>query len=119
MQKPTWLKPAVMGAIVGAAGTMILGFTQGGWFLGSSAERMANLRSTAAVTEALVPLCISQSKADPYTVAKLDQLSALKNTYERRDFVMKAGWATTGAAESPNSAVAMACAEMLSTEAQS
>ena len=119
MQTPTWLKPAVMGAIVGAVSTMILGFSQGGWFLGSSAERMAMLRSTAAVTEALVPVCVSQSKADPYTVTKLGELSALKTSYERRDFVIKAGWATTAAADSPNSAVATACAEMLSKPAQS
>ena len=45
MQVPSGLKPAVMGAIVGAIATMVLGFTQGGWYLGSSAERMAKEQS--------------------------------------------------------------------------
>src|SRR5688572_33295661 len=34
MQAPTWLKPAIMGAIVGGAVTMIVGFNYGGWYLG-------------------------------------------------------------------------------------
>ena len=37
MQTSTWLKPAIMGAIVGGVVTMIVGFNYGGWYLGSSA----------------------------------------------------------------------------------
>ena len=118
MIAPTWLKPAIMGAVVGAIATMALGFTLGGWFLGSSAERMAQQRSAAAVIEALVPVCVSQSQADPEATAKLEQLGALKSPFERRDFVMKAGWATMPAAESPNSDLASACGEALSKAGQ-
>ena len=113
MEAPAWLKPAIMGGIVGAISTMVVGFSQAGWLLGSSAERMAQERSTAAVIEALVPVCVSQSKADPETLAKLEQLGALETSYERRDFVMKTGWATMPAAESPNSDLAAACAQVL------
>jgi len=113
MEAPTWLKPAITGAIVGAIATMFVGFTQGGWMLGSSAERMAEQRSAAAVIKALVPVCIGQSKADPEATAKLAQLRALTSSYEQRDFVMKSGWATVPAAESPNSDLAEACVEVL------
>lgn len=119
MEAPTWLKPAITGAVVGAIATMVVGFSQGGWYLGSSAEKMAQEKSAAAVVEALVPICVSQSQADPNATAKLDQLGAISSTYERRDFVMKAGWATMPTAEAPDRNLAAACALVLSTAAQS
>jgi hypothetical protein len=119
MQAPTWLKPAVMGAVVGAVATMVLGFSQGGWYLGSSAERLADQRSEAAVTTALVPICISQSKLDPDATSKFAQFGTMKTTYERKDFVMKAGWATVPAAEKPDGNLAGACAEVLLKATQS
>ena len=54
MQAPTWLKPGIIGAVFGGIATMIVGFDYGGWYLGSSAETLAQKRSTAAVVEALV-----------------------------------------------------------------
>ena len=114
-----WVKPAVMGAIAGAIVTMLVGFNYGGWLLGSSAERLATQQSTAAVVQALVPICVSQSKADPEAAAKFQQLSAITSSYERRDFVMKTGWATMPAATAPNDDLAAACAEVLSKAAKS
>jgi hypothetical protein len=119
MKTPTWLKPAIWGAIAGGIITVVLGFNQGGWLLGSSAERLAVQRSEAAVTEALIPICVSQSKLDPDGTAKLAQFGAIASPYERRDFVMKAGWATVPAAVEPNSSLAGACAEVLSKAVQS
>jgi len=113
MQIPTWVKPGVTGAIVGAIATMIIGFSQGGWYSGGSAERMAQQRSDVAVIDALVPICVSQSKLDPDTTAKLGQLVAMKSSYEQRDFVMTSGWATMPAANEPNRDVASKCADAL------
>jgi hypothetical protein len=113
MQKLDWIKPAIIGAIVGATATIVVGFTQSGWVLGSTAERMAQQRSEAAVTAALVPVCIAQSKSDPNSMVKVAQLGTITSSYERRDFVMKAGWATAPAAEHPSGILAAACAEGL------
>lgn len=113
MQAPTWLKPAITGAIAGGIATMILGFNFGGWYLSSSAEKLAEKQSAAAVIEALVPVCISQSQLDPDTTAKLKAFHAVETTYGKRDFVMKAGWATMPAADRPNMSLASACAEVL------
>lgn len=115
MQAPTWLKPAIMGAIAGGIATMIVGFNYGGWYLGSSAETLANRQSNAAVVAALVPVCVSQSQVDPEGIAKLKAFSAIKSTYEQRDFVMKAGWATMPKADGPNQDLASACAGVLAT----
>ena len=43
-----WVKPAAWGVVVGAIGTMILGFSQLGWTLGGTAERLAVERTNAA-----------------------------------------------------------------------
>ncbi len=119
MQIPTWLKPAVMGAIAGGIATMAVGFNYGGWYLGSSAETLADKQSNAAVVAALVPVCISQSQMDPEGIVKLKTFSAIKSSYEQRDFVMKAGWATMPKADAPNQALASACADVLAKTAGS
>ena len=113
MQAPVWLKPAISGAIVGSVVTMFLGFSYGGWMLGSSAEELAGRRSVAAVTEALVPVCLGQYEADPERVAKLEQLRTLNSSYQQREFLMETGWATVPKAESPNRELADACAAVL------
>jgi hypothetical protein len=119
MQIPTWTKPAITGAIVGAIATMIVGFSQGGWYTGSSAERLAQQRADVAVIDALVPICVNQSKLDPDTAAKLGQLLAIKSSYEQRDFVIKSGWATMPAADDPNRDLAGKCADALVKSAAS
>ena len=113
MQIPTWTKPGITGAIVGAIATMVIGFSQGGWYTGSSAERLAKQTADVAVIDALVPICINQSKLDPDTTAKLGQLLAIKTSYEQRDFVIKSGWATMPATKDPNRDLASKCADAL------
>ncbi|HET6621914.1 MAG TPA: hypothetical protein VFG64_18395 [Dongiaceae bacterium] len=113
MQIPTWTKPGITGAIVGALATMIVGFSQGGWYTGGSAERLAQQRADGAVVDALVPICVNRSKLDPDTAAKLKELLAMKSSYEQRDFVIKSGWATMPATDGPNSDLASKCADAL------
>ena len=91
MKPPTWLSPAIVGMVVGSIVTVFVGFNYGGWVSDSSAERMANQQSTAAVVAALLPVCISQSRADPEAIAKIQHLGALGFWYDRRDFVMTTG----------------------------
>lgn len=118
MKIPTWLKPGVLGAIVGAVATMIVGFNQGGWYSAGSAERLAVDRSKVAVLDALVPVCVSQQKLDPNSGPKLTELIAMKTSYEQRDFVIKSGWATMPATTEPNRDLAAVCADALAKPAQ-
>jgi 2-oxo-4-hydroxy-4-carboxy--5-ureidoimidazoline (OHCU) decarboxylase len=115
----TWISPAIIGAAVGGIATVLVGFNYAGWVSNRSAERMANQQSIAAVTAALLPVCVIQSRADPEAIAKTQHVGALSSLYERRAFVMKAGWATMPATQSPNSDLAAACAAVLATAAQS
>jgi len=119
MNIPTWTKPAVFGAVVGAVATMAIGFSEGGWHSASSTERIANAQAASAVIDALVPVCVSQAKLDPAESAKLKELAKLVSSYDQRDYVMKAGWATVPAATAPNEDLATACALVLTKESQS
>lgn len=111
MRTPIWIKPAIWGAIAGSIATVAIGFSWGGWMLPSGAERVAS----RAVTEALAPICVSQSREDPQ---KLEELAGISYPYARQQFVAKSGWATMPGSDRPNSDLAAACAKLLSSANQ-
>jgi hypothetical protein len=113
MNIPSWVKPAILGGIVGGIGTMVIGFNAMGWMSANSADKLVFQESRVAVIGALVPICLSQQKNDPESAAKLTQLVGMKTSYEQRDFVMTAGWATMPEGSEPNRDVASQCADLL------
>jgi hypothetical protein len=113
MKIPASLKPGLTGAALGAVATMVIGFSQGGWYTTRSAEQLAEERASVAVVDALVPVCVSQSKLDPKSADMITKMTAMVTSYEKRDYVMKAGWATSSGSEGPNGDVASACADVL------
>jgi hypothetical protein len=92
---------------------MLLGFGYGGWTTGDTARGLAQRQADTAVTAALVPVCIAQSKADRTAAKKIRELKALTSPYQRRDFVAGTGWATVPGGEGPDRDVAGACAAAL------
>jgi hypothetical protein len=108
----SWLKPAVWGVVVGAAGTMIIGFSWLGWTLGRTAERMAVERTNSALVVALTPACVAKFMQQPGAAAKLGEFQKI-DSWKQREFIEAGGWATSGGAKEPNSGVANACAEEL------
>jgi len=108
-----WLKPGVWGAVIGSVLTMIVGFSWGGWTTSSAALQVAMKQADAAVTTALVPVCLAGEKADVARAKKLGELIAITSSWEQTEFVMKTGWATFPGQADPNRAVAEACASAL------
>jgi hypothetical protein len=111
MQRP-WLKPAVWGVIVGAAGTMIIGFSWLGWTLGSTAERVALERANSAVIVALTPTCVTRFMQQPDAPAKLAELQQT-DSWKQRQVIEDGGWATPHGDKTPHSGLASACADAL------
>jgi hypothetical protein len=105
-----WFKPGVWGAVVGSILTMIVGFSWGGWTTSGTAQQVALKQADAAVTAALVPICLAGEKADVARAKKLGELTAITSSWEQTEFVMKTGWATFPGQADPNRAVAEACA---------
>ena len=107
-----WLKPAAWGVVVGAVGTMILGFSWLGWTLGSTAERMAVERSNSAVIAALTPSCVARFMQQPNALAKLAEFQKIE-AWKQREFIETGGWANSRGDKTPHAGVANACAEEL------
>jgi len=99
------------GAGVGAIATIAIGFGLVGWTLGSTAEKMAAERTTVALVSAYAPVCVERYNANA-TVEQRDAFSK-QNKWNRDSMIEKTGFATPPGSESPNQAVADACAEAL------
>jgi hypothetical protein len=107
------LKPGIWGAVIGSILTMIVGFSWGGWTTSSTARQLAMQQTDAAVSAALLPICLAAGKADRGHTKKLSELTAMTSSYEQTEFVMKTGWATFPGQADPHRGVAEACASAL------
>jgi hypothetical protein len=106
------MKPAVWGAVAGAAVFAVVGFSSLGWTLGSTAEKMATQRAETAVVAALAPICVEKFQHQADAPTKLVEFNKVAS-WDRRSLIEKGGWATMPGSDTPNSAVASACAEKL------
>lgn len=107
MQMPTWLKPGLTGAGVGAIALAIIGFSWGGWVTGGSAQDMARKAASTAVATALTPYCVERA-GTPEGASVLTELKGA-TAYSRKAIVENAGWATPLGMDKPNADLAQAC----------
>jgi hypothetical protein len=112
MKRYPSLKPGIWGAVIGAAAISAVGFSAFGWTLGSTAERMATERAQTAVVDVLAPICVEKFQHQAHAQAKLIEFNKV-SSWNRRSVIEKGGWATMPGTDTPNSAVATACAERL------
>lgn len=115
MNTPKWLKPGIYGALIGAVFVGVVGFSWGGWMTGGSANKMASAMAHDNVIAALVPVCMEMARTDPNRIGQLATIRAAP-TYQRRDAVMVAGWATVPGSEAPNRDLAQACLAALEVD---
>ena len=106
------LKPALWGAVAGAAAISVIGFSSMGWILGSTADRMAADRAESAVVSVLAPICVEKFQQQANSAAKLIEFKKAAS-WDQRALIEKGGWATTPGTEKMNSAVASACVDKL------
>jgi hypothetical protein len=103
----------LQGAVLGAVATMAIGFSGGGWMLGSAARQMADDRASAAVVAALAPICVDKFQRQADAAAKLIELKKMV-AWNQASFVAAQGWATMPGSGAPKTlAVARACADLL------
>lgn len=112
MNTPEWLKPGITGAVIGAVLVGVIGFTWGGWVTGGTADDRAMSMAHDDVVAAMVPVCLDMARTDPERTEKLATIRAA-STYQQRDAVMAAGWATPPGQETPDRDIAAACLKAL------
>jgi alpha/beta superfamily hydrolase len=115
MQIPVTLKPAIWGAVAGAAAVAIVGFSWGGWVGPASAELLATQRASTAVANALAPICLENYRRAADAPAKLAELKKA-SSWEQASFVEKAGWAKMPGAAAIDPVMARACAALIIAE---
>ena len=108
MNTPEWLKPGIYGALIGAVFVGVVGFTWGGWVTGSTSNDRALAMSRDNIVASMVPVCLDMARSDPARAEKLETIRAT-STYQRRDAVMAAGWATVPGSDAPDRDIAQAC----------
>src|ERR1700719_2526971 len=67
----------------------------------------------AAVVAVLAPICVAKFQQQTHAAAKLVAFNKISSSWDRRSLIEKGGWATMPGSNTPNSAVASACAEKL------
>ncbi len=106
------LKTTIWGVIGGSIITMIIGFSWGGWVLGSTSLDLGEKMAQAAVTERLTPICVGQFNLDPKKVEKLKILNE-KGSWEGDDYIMEQGWSTIPFEKEPDNRIADSCYALL------
>jgi hypothetical protein len=115
MRVPVWIKPAVWGAVFGAVGIMIVGFSWMGWTLGHTTTRLVAEGRESAVVAALTPFCVANYMKQPDAVKQLALLKEDTSAYTQREIIEKAGFATMPGNKEPSSGLATACEIALRT----
>lgn len=116
MKTPEWLKPGIYGAVIGAVFVGVVGFTWGGWVTGGTSNDRAVAMSRNDVVASMVPVCLDMARSDPARAATLATIRAA-STYQRRDALMAAGWATMPGTDAPDRDIAQACLAALEVDA--
>ena len=119
MQNVAWyqgdsLKQLLQGAALGVFATLGIGFSWGGFTLGSTAKTLADSTANSAVVAAIAPICVDQFQ---HSADATSNLTALKKTSTREQaaYVEKGGWATMPGSKAVDSGVSQACAAILSS----
>jgi hypothetical protein len=94
------------------AGTILLGFTWGGWTTGGTTQATAQKAALDARNELAAVLCVDRFKAAGDASAQLVALQALQG-WSRGQFVDKGGWAAMPDKVEPGKGAARLCADKL------
>jgi hypothetical protein len=94
------------------AGALVVGFTWGGWVTGATAREMVRSASTGARAEMAAGICVTRFAAAPESTAQLASLKAT-SSWQRNDFLEKAGWVTVAGGDKPVSGAAELCVQQL------
>ena len=97
-----------------AAGTILVGFTWGGWTTGGTARSTAQEAALSSRNELAAGVCVDRFRAATDAPAQLVALKAL-GSWSRGSFVEKGGWAAMPDKVAPGDGAARLCADKLVT----
>lgn len=98
--------------VVCIAGTMIVGFTAGGWVTGGTANSMAQTAAQDGRTKLASALCVNKFVASANAATAFTELKDA-SSWNRDDIIEKGGWAKIEGVDAEIPGVADACAEQI------
>jgi hypothetical protein len=107
------LKQLLQGAALGAFATLGIGFSWGGFMLGSTAKTLADDAASSAVVAAIAPICVDQFQRSADAAVNLTELKKT-DSWQQAAYVDKGGWAVMPGSKAAESGVPQACAALLS-----
>lgn len=108
-------KRLFQGLAVGVVATVVIGFSWGGWVLGSTAAEKAEMAAQTAMVQALAPICAARFEEAANAQNGMVAEFAAVNSWQRDSHLIKTGWATFPGGAEPDNDVAEACAKLLIT----
>jgi hypothetical protein len=102
----------LQGAVAGVLATLVIGFTWGGWTLGSTARENAVKSAATAVVAVLAPMCADKFRQAADAPANMVELKKV-SSWMQDSYIEKGGWATFPGLAAPDRGVAQACANLL------
>ena len=102
----------LQGAVAGVLATVVIGFTWGGWTLGSTAKENAVKSAATAVVAVLAPICADKFRQATDAPANMVELKKV-SSWMQNSYIEKGGWATFPGIPAPDRGVAQACANLL------
>ena len=103
----------LQGIVIGAVASMVIGFSWGGWVLGSTANKLAAEQASTAVVTVLTPICVEKFMQNGDAQENLVALRKISSNWEQGQYLEKGGWATRPGATSSDYELARACAAKL------
>jgi len=103
----------IQGMVIGAVASMVIGFSWGGWLLGSTAHRLAADQASTAVVAVLTPICVEKFLQNSDAQANLAALLKISTNWQQGQYVEKGGWAMRPGATSSDYELARASAAKL------
>ena len=102
----------LQGAFAGFLATVVIGFSWGGWTLGSTAKQMAEKNASAAIVAVLAPMCAEKFRQGADASANMAELKKI-SSWMQDTYIEKGGWARFPGTASSERGVAQACANLL------
>ena len=104
----------VWACIAAAIATIVVGFSWGGWVLGSTADKRVAATSEQAVAQFAANICVNRFLSAADAKAELAKLKTIES-WKQDTFIEEGGWATFASAKTPIEGVAEICANKLAS----
>ena len=106
------IKTTIWGVVIGGILTMIVGFSWGGWVLGSTSSSLGEDMAKNAVIERLAPMCLEQFNQDPEKDSKLIEFKAV-SSWDQDSYIEKNGWAIMPFEKEHEVKIARKCSKLI------